>query len=61
MSLNNLQPSWLFFIENTLDKVENNTISYEEACEIIRKNPEVPEDIRIAYGYKKRGRPPKDA
>jgi hypothetical protein len=60
MSLNNLQPNWVLFLENTLDKIELGTISKEEGYDLIKRNEEVPEEVRIKYGYKKRGRPPKN-
>ena len=54
-----MNPSWLIFVNNTLDKIENSTISIEEGHRLIAFNPDVPEEVRLKYGYKKRGRPPK--
>ena len=54
-----MNPSWLIFVNNTLDKIENSTISIEEGHKLITSNPDVPEEVRLKYGYKKRGRPPK--
>lgn len=55
-----MNPSWLIFVNDTLDKIENRTISKEQGHKLIRSNIEVPEHIRAAYGWKKVGRPPKE-
>lgn len=53
-------PYWLIFIESILDKVENHTISREQGDELIRKNKNIPDEIRRRYGWRPRGRPPKN-
>jgi hypothetical protein len=55
-----MNPSWLIFVNDTLDKIENGTISIEEGHLLIKRNKEVPEDVRTKYGWKKVGRPAKD-
>jgi hypothetical protein len=54
------QPYWLIFLENTLDKIENGTISKEQGEEMIRKNTQLPDEVRMRYGWRPRGRPKKD-
>ena len=54
------QPYWLIFVERVLDKVSNRTISKEQGDEMIRKNKELPDEIRMRYGWKRPGRPKKE-
>jgi hypothetical protein len=55
-----LNPSWLIFVNEVLDKIQNRTISYKEGCEQIKSHPDVPLEVKIKYGQKVVGRPPKD-
>jgi len=55
-----MNPSWLVFVNEVLDKIENCSISIEQGHKLIRSNMEVPEEVRIKYGWKKVGRPPKE-
>ena len=58
--LQRMNPSWLIFVNEVLDKIENRSISIEQGHKLIRSNMEVPEEVRIKYGWKKVGRPAKE-
>jgi hypothetical protein len=54
-----MNPSWLIFVNDTLDKISNNTISKEEGYKLIKDNKDIPEEVRERYGWKRPGRPKK--